>query len=220
MRLKNLVPKKKINETSLSRVVKHMNEHDCGTITAFRSKEGCGGPNDKPYSLDDNKKRNRQLQAKLQVIGYGLTKVDGAYIENFNTPDAKEVKEDVFFVVDLKDKGNLESDLRSLGEEYMQDSILFIPKGGKGSILIGTNKCEQSYPGHSKKIAFKDRTFGKESEFMTRVSGRPFTFESAFFEQADSAYNYYSVANVMGKWAMKHIAESKWQDISPMDDIV
>lgn len=33
----------RLNETSLSRVVHHMENHDCGTITAFRSKEGCGG---------------------------------------------------------------------------------------------------------------------------------------------------------------------------------
>lgn len=224
MKLKSLLPEK-LNESSLSRVVHHMNNHDCGVITAFRSKEGCAGPDDQEYSLEDNLKRNRQLQAKLQVMGYGVTKVDGSYIENFKTPNAKEVKEASFFVVDLKDKGTLQSDLRKLGEEYMQDSILFIPKREegkivKGSMLIGTNKCPDAYPGYGKKVQFNDMTFGKDAEFMTKVTGRPFTFESNFFEQTHKTSNYFSVANIMGKMAMKKIAESDWRDIEPMTDIL
>jgi|DEB0MinimDraft_3_1074331.scaffolds.fasta_scaffold46315_2 hypothetical protein len=224
MKLKNLIPNS-INESSLSRVVHHMNNHDCGVITAFRSKEGCAGQDDPEYSLEDNLKRNRQLQAKLQVLGYGVTKVDGSYIENFKTPNAKEVKEASFFVVDLKDGGKLEQDLRKFGEEFMQDSILFIPKREegkivKGSILIGTNKCPDAYPGYGKKVQFKDMTFGKDAEFMTKVSGRPFTFESNFYEQTKNAYNYFAVANIMGKMAMKKIAEGNWRDISPMEDVI
>jgi hypothetical protein len=211
-KLKDLLPKKNINESGLSRLTKHMDEHDCGTITAFRSKEGCGGPDDAEYSLDDNKKRNRQLYANLEVLGYGVTRVDGAYIENFGTKDAKEVKEDVYFVVDLKNKGTLKSDLMRLGEKYMQDSILFIPKGGKGSVLIGTNECPNSFPGYNRTQTFNDRNMGKGGEFMTKVKGRPFVFEDSMLEQK-GVYNYYEVANNMGKWATKTIAKGNWKDI-------
>jgi hypothetical protein len=211
-KLKDLLPKKNINESGLSRLVKHMDEHDCGTITAFRSKEGCGGPDDVEYSLDDNKKRNRQLYANLEVLGYGVTRVDGAYIENFGTQDAKEVTEDVYFVVDLKDKGTLKSDLMRLGEKYMQDSILFIPKGGKGSMLIGTNECPSSFPGYRKTQTYNDRNMGKGGEFMTKVKGRPFMFQESMLEQK-GVYNYYEVANNMGKWATKTIANGNWKDI-------
>jgi hypothetical protein len=211
-KLKDLLPKKNINESGLSRLTKHMDEHDCGTITAFRSKEGCGGPDDAEYSLDDNKKRNRQLYANLEVLGYGVTRVDGAYIENFGTQDAKEVTEDVYFVVDLKDKGTLKSDLMRLGEKYMQDSILFIPKGGKGSMLIGTNECPSSFPGYRKTQTYNDRNMGKGGEFMTKVKGRPFMFQESMLEQK-GVYNYYEVANNMGKWATKTIANGNWKDI-------
>lgn len=211
-KLKDLLPKKPINESGLSRLAKHMDEHDCGTITAFRSKEGCGGEDAAEYSLDDNKKRNRQLYANLEVLGYGVTKVDGAYIENFGTKDAKEVKEDVYFVVDLKDKGTLKNDLMRLGEKYMQDSILFIPKGGKGSMLIGTNNCENSYPGYHNTQTYNDRNMGKGGEFMTKVKGRPFVFEDTMLEQT-GVYNYYEVANNMGKWAMKTTIKRDWKDI-------
>lgn len=200
-----------LKESGLSRLVYHMEMHDCGTITAFRSKEGCGLPEDLPYALQDNKKRNAQLKAKLEMMGYGTTAVKGAYIENYGTPEAIEVREDVFFVVDLQDKGNLEADLRRLGEEYMQDSILFIPRGGRGSILIGTNHCSD-YPGYGRTMQFNDRQMGKGGQFMTKVNGRPFIFEANLLEQIGN-HNYYSVANNMGKWAMKTIANKDWKDI-------
>ena len=211
-KLKDLLPKKPINESGLSRLAKHMDEHDCGTITAFRSKEGCGGEDAAEYSWNDNKKRNRQLYANLEVLGYGVTRVDGAYIENFGTKDAKEVKEDVYFVVDLKDKGTLKTDLMRLGEKYMQDSILFIPKGGKGSMLIGTNECPNSFPGYHKTQTYNDRNMGKGGEFMTKVKGRPFIFEDTMLEQT-GVQNYYEVANNMGKWAMKTTVKRDWKDI-------
>ena len=212
IKLKNLTPDSVLKESGLSRLATHMDNHDCGTITAFRSKEGCAGPEDKPYTIQDNKKRNRQLYASIGINGYGVTRVDGAYIENFGTKDAKEVKEDVYFVVDLKDKGTLKTDLMRLGETYMQDSILFIPKGGKGSVLIGTNKCENSYPGYGGRISFNDRKLGGKGEFMTKISGRPFIFESNFLEQFCSD-NYYENANIMGKWATKEITKRNWKDI-------
>ena len=199
-----------LNESSLSRVVHHMADHDCGTITAFRSKEGCGGPDDKPYSLNDNKKRNRQLHAVLETLGYGVTAVDGAYIENFGKPNAVEVKEDVYFVVDLKDGGTLEKDLRRLGEQFDQDSIMFIPKGEMG-ILIGTNHCSD-FPGYGKKMAFSSRSFGNTGEFMTKVKNRPFIFEDSFLEKKCNE-NYYEIANVMGKWATTSIARGDWRKI-------
>jgi hypothetical protein len=89
MKLKSLLPEN-LNESSLSRVVHHMAKHDCGTITAHRAKEGCGEENDKAYSIQDNKKRNIQLRARLESLGYGVTDVDGSYIENFGKPNAIE----------------------------------------------------------------------------------------------------------------------------------
>ena len=199
-----------LNESSLSRVVHHMDKHDCGTITAHRAKEGCGGPDAKSYSREDNKKRNRQLYAMLEKLGYGVTEVDGTYIENFGTPNAVEVKEDVYFVVDLKDRGNLENDLRRLGELYNQDSILYIPKGEMG-MLIGTNNCSELLK-LGEKMPFSTRSFGKPAEFMTKVRNRPFVFEDTFLEKRCNE-NYYSVANIMGKWAITNIVNKDWRNI-------
>lgn len=207
--MKKLNPQS-LNETSLSRVVHHMEKHDCGTVTAFRSKEGCGGEGAREYTLAENKKRNRQLYAILETLGYGVTEVDGAYIENFGTENAVEVTEDVYFVVDLKDRGTLEKDLRRLGEQFDQDSIMFIPKGQMG-MLIGTNHCT-NFPGYGNKIPFSSRSFGKPGEFMTKVKNRPFIFEETFLEKKCNE-NYYSVANIMGKWAISHTAKTDWRKL-------
>lgn len=213
MKLKKLIPEQLLSEKSLSRVVQHLHEHDCGTITAFRSKEGCGGPDDKEYSHKDNLKRNASLRAKLQAKGYGITAVDGSYIENYKTKDAVEVKENVFFVVDLKNKGTLEKDLRALGQMFDQDSVLFIPKGGKGSVLIGTNKCPNSWPGFGKKMNFNDIKYGRDAEFMTKVAGRPFTFENTFFEQVANVTVFMDTANNLSKWGLTLEARKHWRDI-------
>ena len=211
-KLKHLLPDKQLNESGLARLAKHMAEHDCGTITAFRSMTGCAGPEDTPYTKADNQKRNRQLYANLQMKGYLATAVHGAYIENFGNPNAREVRENVYFVVDAKDTGRLRDDLVALGGMYDQDSILFIPKGGKGSILIGTNNCPESFPGYGKEKRYNDRKMGQGGEFMTKVSGRPFMFESNLLETVIGD-NYYKNANIMGKWATKTIAEGDWRDI-------
>jgi len=205
-----------INESGLSRVVNHMEQHDCGTITAFRSKEGCGEEGTKKYSKSDNKKRNRQLIAILQSLGYNTTAVDGSYVENFGTPNAIEVKEDVYFIVDVNDGGNLRKDLMRIGEQFDQDSIMFIPKGGESAELIGTNHCTDAYPGYHNVQPYSSRSVGKPGQFMTKVKNRPFMFESTFLDKTCNE-NYFKNANVMGKWATVTIARGRWQDIDVSD---
>ena len=101
-----------LNESGLSRVHQHINAHDTAVITAFRndpsSDEGCvdavppGEQEESP--LKANKARNKNLKAVLLKMGYGVTRVDGSYIENFDDMDnRKEVSEESFFVVNLKD---------------------------------------------------------------------------------------------------------------------
>jgi hypothetical protein len=64
----------------------------------------------------ENYERNRQLKAVLLNKGYGVTDVDGTYVEDFGTDAAKEVKEDSFFVVNLKDDPNFKDTITGLGE--------------------------------------------------------------------------------------------------------
>ena len=108
-------------------------------------------------------------------MGYGVTRVDGSYIENFDDMDnRKEVSEESFFVVNLKDDSNFNNNIVKLGQKFCQDSVLLIPQGGDGAFLLGTN---ESWPGLGEKEPVGAFEGGKEAEFMSRVKGRPFVFK-------------------------------------------
>jgi hypothetical protein len=171
MKLKSI-----IKESSLSRIWKHATEHESGTITAFRSARDCG--KGQKYTQTENRTRNAELKAKLQSMGYGLTAVNGYYVENYGSPSAKKVKEESFVVVDLKDKGTLKQDLIKLGTYFEQDSITWSKPSGE-YYLISTNTCPEAYPGKGK-IGVTDRLgkplFGKDGTFHSTINGRPFVF--------------------------------------------
>jgi hypothetical protein len=166
-----------LNESSLSRIWAQTRKHDFGTITAFRSARECGLGD--RYTKAENLKRNSSLLFKLLAKGYGVTKIKGSYIENYGSPDAKEVGENSFMVIDLKDSGNLKRDLLVFGEEFEQDSIIF-GKAGSAGVLIGTNKCPNGYPGYRKEVSQGGAIFGRTGQFMSRVSGRPFVFTEEY----------------------------------------
>jgi hypothetical protein len=165
-----------LKESSLSRVYQHTLQHDAGTITAFRYGRDCG--EGEKYTNKENRDRNAKLKKELLAKGYGVTAIKGTYIENYNTPEAREVDEESYLVVDLKDKGTLKKDLIKLGEKYEQDSITYAPAGNKEFYLIGTNKCPAGYPGYHKELELGKPLFGKNGEFYSKVNGRPFVFES------------------------------------------
>jgi hypothetical protein len=196
----------KLNESSLSRIWSQTRKHDFGTITAFRSARDCGVG--EKYTKSENLKRNKSLLSKLIAKGYGVTKIKGSYIENYGSSNAKEVGENSFMVIDLKDSRNLRKDLLSLGEEFEQDSIIF-GKAGSPGILIGTNKCAEGYPGYHKEVLQGGAVFGKTGQFMSRVKGRPFIFsESVEIEE-------YAVPKYPSEFRGP-VAQSKmkWEDFS------
>ena len=164
-----------LQESGLSRIWKHSEEHDYGTITANRYAPDCGEGT--PYTKKENQQRNKSLLSKLRAKGYGITAIKGAYIENYGKPTAREVGENSYFVADLQDKGRLKKDLLALGEEFEQDSVIFGAKG-KAGVLFGTSDCPDAHPGAGKKSVQGGAIFGKEGEFMSRVKGRPFVFAS------------------------------------------
>lgn len=167
-----------LKEGGLSRLRNHIEEHDCAIITAYRGDANdmsqCAQGAEEPSEGENNQTRNRDLKATLLGMGVGVTKVDGSYVEDFETPLAKEVKESSFFCVNLKDEADFFELIQELGEKYCQDSVLCIPRGGEGAFLLGTNNAE--FPGYGKKMEVGKLKYGEEAEFMTRTRGRPMTF--------------------------------------------
>ena len=57
-----------LQESSLSRLWRHNEKHDCAAMTAFRNAADCGAG--EKYSNADNIQRIKSLLAKLKTKGY------------------------------------------------------------------------------------------------------------------------------------------------------
>ena len=208
-----------INESSLSRVYKYISSTEVAIITAFRndpsSLEKCAATaisgdeglkkdlslNRQGITLKINKTRNRDLKATLLALKYGVTRVKGSYIEDFDTPDAVEVGEESFVVVNLEEDPNFLSNIKMLGRKFCQDSVLIIPKGGQGAYLFGTNNGE--FPGLGQVVKVGDLKMGDEAEFMTRVNKRPFTFSESLETYRDLSRNERMAVKSIAKTILK-----------------
>ena len=81
-------------------------DYDCGVITAHNV----------GYTEQENKQRNKQLHAKIQLSKYAVVTL------NFSGYDK-------FFVVDHKNTGKLGYDLTKWSKEYEQEKLRFMPAG-------------------------------------------------------------------------------------------
>jgi len=177
-----------LTESSLSRIWSHVEKHQAGAISGYRDEN----------AKSVNKSNNREIKAYLLKKGYSVTRVQGNYIENHGTDKAKEVGEPSFFVVDMNDTGKLDKDLIALGKRFEQDSILIVPKGGKGAYLYGTTTREDPYIEYNKTEKVGNGKYGKVAgAFLSRIRGREFAFESV---TAPGTRN--------GKWGMSVIADA------------
>tara|TARA_Y100000592_G_scaffold94186_1_gene158574 strand:- start:684 stop:1817 length:1134 start_codon:yes stop_codon:yes gene_type:complete len=180
-----------INEAGLNKIRQDMSDYDTAFITAFR-----GDINDKSVCVyippseeelaertkigkrgETNRRNNKELTSFLLSQGYGVKNVQGSYIENFGSIDPdkvpREVKENSFFVVNLKNDPEFFQEIINLGKRFCQDSVILIPKGKEG-YLYGTNK---TYPGLDQKETVGKFMGGKTGEFMSRIGGRPFVMK-------------------------------------------
>jgi len=175
-----------LNESSLNRVHSFIQKHDCSIITAFRSSLiNCVDNEDgKKLNIKDNKSRNKHLKSALISLGYGVTNVKGTYVENFLSDNQIEVSEDSYFVVNLPNDPSFTDKIKKLGEMFCQDSVLILEKGGDVNYLFGTNNSD--FPGYGEIIPVGNFKPGIESEFMTKVGGRPFALESFDLLQINS----------------------------------
>lgn len=167
-----------LNESSLSRLHQHISEHECAVISAWRDDTSdmskCG---DSAIVGDKNEARGKNLKATLLQKGYGVTAIDGSYIENFGDKDVSkhvEVKEDSLFVANLNDSSDFAKTIETLGKRFCQDSVLIIPQGGKDAYLVGTN--DDQFVGLGNSMSIGDFHAGEEAQIMSKIRGRPIVF--------------------------------------------
>jgi len=86
-------------------------------------------------------------------------------------------------VVEGDDEGELEENLKILGQHYKQESILSVPFGTQGK-LIGTKTCPSCYPGEiDKEVEYKASTLGVDSMFSSLFNHRPMSFLESITSQ-------------------------------------
>lgn len=187
--------KRFLKESSLSRLYRHMQEHESAALSAFRNE----------FTKQENLERNRKLKAELLGRGYGVTRILGSYIENFETPKAIEVAEESFFVSNRKDDPDFALEIAQLGEDFNQDSVLIVDKGAQDAYLLGTSP-EGEFPQYGKKESVGALKMGGEAEFMSRVGGRPYTFSP---EDLNEELETYENLSRNSKMAVKSIVERR-----------
>tara|TARA_R100000005_G_scaffold96098_2_gene80694 strand:- start:241 stop:825 length:585 start_codon:yes stop_codon:yes gene_type:complete len=177
-------------ESSLSRFYSHMKEYDTAIISAYRAEN----------TAKENKEKGQILKARLLKRGYGVAKLVGSFIENFETPEAVEVTEESLLVVNKHNKPNFFKSIENFGIEYEQDSVLLIPRGASDAFLVGT-RPDNEYPPFGETMDVGGIKMGEESEFMSRVKGRPFHFKEA------AEIEYYENFSRNKRWAISRLLE-------------
>jgi len=191
----------KILESSLSKVFGYNSNYDCGALTAFRDN----------YTNSENYQRNRKLKAQLVSSDFIVISGKGKFIEKGKDGEDIPVWEDSFFIVDKNNTGELRNLIISLGEEWEQDSILYMPKGMMNNEvkaeIIGTSKEENAEPKYKEVMYLDSSKFGKEGKYFSSfINGRPYYLESFNILQKPRTN--------MGRWSLKLMLEKHWSDKS------
>lgn len=190
-------------ESSITRLMRSNEEHDCICITAFRSnreKDEKGVHRRK--ARVSNQAANHALGAVLKKMGYHITKVVGKYPEENGE---KDVKENSWFVVNVNDDPDFLDVCADLAEADEQDSILFIPKGcfqsGKGCFLYGTKNDPDAWVGYHEKKMADGISINGDSPFETRISGKRFVFNLVDESDDEQFWNPSSMYGAQARYA-------------------
>ena len=161
--------------STTSLIFQQILEHDTAILTAFHD----------GHTEEENLGYNRVLNAFLLTQRYGVSPIDGAYVGDLNAGAAEGVEDHSLFVVNLEDTTGFYIDLFKLGEYYCQNSILCIPKGGKGAFLKGAN--DTGFPGYKNIASVGDFHPRDDSETGAKHKDKPFYLETILTVADDRA---------------------------------
>ena len=128
-------------ESSVARTKSYLENYMCATISAFR-------PQNKRRTNALNRQKSSELGKALSEFGYTHFIVDGAWVKkdeddnpildkNGNQTFGNEI---TYFVVNNNgdDVETFKKNLTNLGKKFLQDSVMFYPKGAKLAYWKGT----------------------------------------------------------------------------------
>ena len=182
----------KLNETSLSRLNSFLDKYTICFITAFKSPAWIRDNYESNTRLNPrdvakiNRDRNKNLLRDIKLLGYNSFKVDGRYEnqerkERTDDLDNKSLytdKEESFGVIntDGSERGmsNFIKNMKELGNEYNQESILIVHEQDKSGKFYYLNASDM--PG-TVEDAGKIH-YGLDAPFKSLIDGRPMYMES------------------------------------------
>lgn len=174
-----------IADSNLDRIEKWINSKEVAGITAFRKelkdvhnpsttlidKPIDGTPEERRYSKQENRARNRDLKMALARKGYGVTSVMGLYPEG-GVPKTEES----FLVVNHPDDPEFYDVLFRLSEWYNQDTFLYKAKDEPEAVLVGTN--DDDFVGYGNTRPAGQFAKNVQGEFMSRLKSKGYSFVS------------------------------------------
>lgn len=146
-----------ITESSVSRTKFYLQNYECATISAFRPGANIGRKDEEELTnrkdvLKRNKQHSAELGKKLTEFGYTHFLVDGAWVKTdendkpiINDKGEFSIGSEItYFVVNNNGdtREQFRSNLKKLGSEFDQDSVMFYPKGSSMAFWSGTTKRE------------------------------------------------------------------------------
>lgn len=178
-----------INEASLGRVHQHTQGRSLGMISASRGIDKEASEHEKNLQRKVDNENHDKLKSDLKNSGFGFIHVKGRYVENYGTPQSKNVDEHSFIVVGKKgnDKDKLLQFLKQHGEKYGQDSILHKRHDEEDAKLHGTSDTFKDFNGEPLGKG-GTTSVGKwhpdrAGEFHSAMKGKTFNFESVNYDE-------------------------------------
>lgn len=135
------------------------------------------------FTTDEKRHYNRELNAALLQLKYGVTEIRGVFREEGCTGCDSD-SEDSFLVVNLSDDPNFKDNLFRLSEYYNQDCFMYSPYGTDKGVLVGTNSSSQ--PGYKAEVEAGSFNKHVESMYMSRIGNAGFAFGDAEKMKPDS----------------------------------
>lgn len=181
---KKLARRQRCFDSNLNRLSHWMETKEIAALTAWRKvltnvadpqktlqdKPIDGTEEERTYTKEENRQRNKQLAKALMAKGYGITKVMGNYVEEGKGPGTEES----YFVVNLRNDPNFKRNIAKLSEWFNQDSFLYKPLGSEDAYLVGTNSNSDIPIGSEVKLG--PFLANVSDEYATRIKNKGYVF--------------------------------------------
>lgn len=189
-----------ITESSVSRTKFYLQNYECATISAFRPGANIGRKDEKELTnrkdvLKRNKQHSAELGKKLTEFGYTHFLVDGAWVKTdendkpiINDKGEFSIGSEItYFVVNNNGdtREQFRNNLKKLGNEFDQDSVMFYPKGSNMAFWSGTTKRES------------DLKFG-QNQLLKNGRWEPQMYRTSLRGKKNTGYSY-DVSDIKSK---------------------